>query len=198
MNQNIGLHVAAPPPKIELRLYVGGLQCHSAPAVRNVRSLCEEHLPERFELEIVDVSRVTHSGVTLRRGPVETSTVVRRAIESSRPVLDGAGHALQVLLPAEPLRVDVDPARFEQILVDLLDNAARHTPRGGRIVVSAKRSGGEAIIRVRDDGVGIATGLALVKSLVEMDGGAVEAHGEGAGRGSEVVVRLPLGPADGS
>jgi signal transduction histidine kinase len=219
MNANIA--PLARSPKIELRLYVAGPAPRSAHAIRCIRALCEEHLSERFDFEIVDlidVYRITRGAVALRREPVEVSAVVRRAVESSRPLIESTRHALQVLLPAEPLRVDADPRRFEQILVNLLDNAARYTPRSGRIVVSAKRSGGEVVLRVRDDGRGMApdllphvfdlfvrgdpsldgpqrglgVGLTLVKSLVEMHGGTVEALSEGVGRGSEIVVRLPL------
>jgi signal transduction histidine kinase len=218
---NANMAPLAAPPKLELRLYVAGPASRSAHAVRSLQTLCEEHFPERFDLEIVDVSSIPRGAVVLRREHVEVSAVVRRAVESSRPLLDAAGHSLQVLLSAEPLRVDVDPTRFEQILVNVLHNAAKYTPPRGRIVVSAKQSGGEAVVRVRDDGVGIAPellprvfdlfvqgdrslgraqggrgiGLTLVKSLVEMHGGTVEAHSEGVGRGAEIVVRLPLAAA---
>jgi len=125
-----------------------------------------------------------------------------------------------VALPAEPVFLEADQTRLEQVLANLLNNAAKYTERGGRIRLSAEREGGEVVVRVRDAGIGIPAdllprvfdlftqaersldrsqgglgiGLALVKSLVEMHGGRVEAHSEGPGRGSEFVVRLPALP----
>jgi CheY-like chemotaxis protein len=142
-------------------------------------------------------------------------------LEASRATVEKAGHELSVVLPGEPLVVEGDVVRLSQVLVNLVDNACKYTERGGRISLAVERDGAQAVIRVRDNGIGIPTerlgdifdmftqvdrslersqgglgiGLTLVSRLVAMHGGTVEAHSEGAGRGSELVVRLPLAEA---
>jgi PAS domain S-box-containing protein len=176
------------------------------------------HNLARLVDDLLDVSRITRGNVTLRKQPVDLAAIVAGAVDAARPSIDQHGHALRVELPAEPLRILADATRCEQVLVNLLNNAAKFTDRGGNITLSAERRGGEVVLRVRDDGMGISPellprvfdlfvqgertleraqgglgiGLTLVKSLVEMHGGAVEARSEGAGRGSEMVIRLPL------
>jgi PAS domain S-box-containing protein len=173
--------------------------------------------------DLLEVSRITRGKVDLKREPVDLATAVRAAVDTARPLIDTAGHRLTVELPAEPVTADADPVRLVQVVTNLLNNAAKYTPAGGAVTVVAGREADRAVVRVRDTGVGIPAdmlarvfdlftqvdrtrrqaqgglgiGLALVKSLVELHGGAVEAHSDGLGKGSEFVVRLPLaaGPA---
>jgi PAS domain S-box-containing protein len=173
--------------------------------------------------DLLDVSRVTQGKITLRKKRVFLSTIVERAVEATRAQLEERGHELSVSLPPE-IEVDADAGRLEQVLVNLISNAAKYTPAGGRIAVSAALDGGEVVLRVRDNGIGIAPdmlprvfelfaqanrsldraqgglglGLALVRRLVELHGGRVEARSDGCGRGAEFVAVLPaaLGPAD--
>jgi signal transduction histidine kinase len=173
--------------------------------------------------DLLDVSRISRGRVTLRTAPVALAEVVGRAVESSRPLLDTRRHALAVELPAEPVRLEADPDRLAQVVTNLLNNAAKYTPEGGRVRLAAERRGDEVLLRVGDNGVGIAPemlprvfdlfaqaeqtsdrsagglglGLTLVKSLVELHGGRVEAFSEGLGRGSEFVVRLPCSESAG-
>jgi CheY-like chemotaxis protein/anti-sigma regulatory factor (Ser/Thr protein kinase) len=144
--------------------------------------------------------------------------LLETAVESSRPLIEARGHRLEVSQPEPPLVVEGDPTRLAQVVLNLLNNAAKYTPEGGRIEVSAAREGDDAVIRVRDNGDGIppemlpkvfdlftqvshaidrsegglGIGLTLVRRLVEMHGGSVEARSEGRARGSEFLVRLPL------
>jgi CheY-like chemotaxis protein len=143
--------------------------------------------------------------------------VFRDITEASAELLAEQDHELLVSLPDQPLALHADPARLAQVLANLLDNAAKNSPRGARITLSAEREGGAAVIEVRDEGrgmtpdeltrafemfyqaegrsrrqTGLGVGLALVKSLVELHGGWIEAHSEGLGRGSAFRVHLPL------
>jgi PAS domain S-box-containing protein len=169
--------------------------------------------------DLLDVSRITRGKLTLQKAPVELASVVAHAVEIARPLIDGRKQHLAVALtPA--LRLEADPTRLAQVVANLLTNAAKYTPEGGHIGLSAEAAGGEVVVRVRDDGIGIppemlprvfdlftqaepamsqsqgglGIWLTLVKSLVEMHGGTVSVHSGGPGRGSEFVVRLPLGP----
>ncbi|PYQ11708.1 MAG: hypothetical protein DMF80_21015 [Acidobacteria bacterium] len=170
--------------------------------------------------DLLDVSRITRGKIELRREHVVLAAVVERALESARPVL--GGHPLSVSLPPEPISLQADPTRLEQVLANLLNNAAKYTPAGGTIHLTAAREGAQAVLRVRDEGIGIRSdmlervfelfaqadrlpervqeglgiGLTLVRSLVEMHGGTVAAASEGPGHGSEFVVRLPCLPAE--
>ncbi|HEU4516496.1 MAG TPA: ATP-binding protein, partial [Steroidobacteraceae bacterium] len=168
--------------------------------------------------DLMEVSRITRGHVSLRTESTDVQAIVQAAIETSRPLIDEAEHRLELSLPPEPLRLDADPMRLAQAVTNLLNNAARYTDKGGRIQVSALRQGDEAVVSVRDNGRGISAdmlprvfdlftqaapnrhyahgslgiGLTIVRSLVELHGGRVEAHSEGARRGSEFIVRLPL------
>jgi two-component system CheB/CheR fusion protein len=168
--------------------------------------------------DLLDVSRITQGKITLRTEPIVLADVVTRAVEMVRPLIDSRGHALEMTLPAEPIALHADPARLAQVLANLLANAANYTPAGGHIRLAAARVGAEAVIRVRDDGVGLASdilprifdlfvqgdtsldrtsaglgiGLTIVRRLVELHGGRVEAHSDGVGQGSEFVVVLPI------
>jgi CheY-like chemotaxis protein len=170
--------------------------------------------------DLLDVARLKQGKVSLQRRPVDLAAVLAQAVEAARPQIDARGHHLAVsATPGAPLPVDGDPDRLVQVFVNLLTNAAKFTPPGGHIALAAAREGAELVVRVKDDGAGIApdqlgrvfdlfaqaegaegergglgVGLALVKSLVELHGGAVEAHSAGPGQGSEFLVRLPAAP----
>ncbi|MBP3954475.1 response regulator [Gemmata sp. G18] len=171
--------------------------------------------------DLMDVARVSSGKVVLRKEPVPLRAVVDAAVETSRQAVEAGGHELALRMPAEPLPLNVDRTRLVQALANLLNNAAKYTLPGGRIVLSAQRDGGDAVVRVADTGVGIPAdmlpkvfemfaqvgtslersqgglgiGLTLVKRLVEMHGGSVRAESPGPGRGSTFTVRLPLAPA---
>jgi PAS domain S-box-containing protein len=165
--------------------------------------------------DLLDLSRLRHGRIQLRRQPVEVAEAVRHAIELARAVIDQRGHELTVDI-APGLRVAADPDRLVQIVANLLHNAAKYTPTGGHLRVAADGRGDDCVLRVRDDGIGMSQatlrtmfepfaqgdrerdvadglglGLSLVRSVVEMHGGSVTATSEGPGRGSEIVVRLP-------
>jgi PAS domain S-box-containing protein len=168
--------------------------------------------------DLLDINRISRGKFELKKERVELASVVRHAVEAARPLAASAGHELTVDLPPEPIYLDADPARIAQALGNLLTNAFKYTERGGRVWVAVKRDGGHAILRVRDTGVGLAVdqlthifemfmqvdatlersrgglgiGLSLVKRLIEMHGGSVEAHSDGPGRGSEFTIRLPV------
>jgi CheY-like chemotaxis protein len=161
---------------------------------------------------------VTHDRLELRRQRVELAEVVEGAIEASRPEIEAGGHALEVSLPEAPVLLDADPARLAQVLTNLLNNAAVYTPRGGLIRLAAAVAGDRLSLRVSDNGIGIdpahldgifglfsqvkmaldrpkgglGIGLALVRGIVELHGGTVEARSAGPGQGSEFEIRLPL------
>ena len=168
--------------------------------------------------DLLEVSRISRGKIELRKELVEVAALLRNALETSRPIIDSAGHRLSLSIPAESLIVEGDPVRLTQVLANLLNNAAKYTDAGGEIWLSARRERDAVTISVRDSGAGIppemlsrvfepftqidryakraqgglGIGLMLVKTLVEMHGGSVEAHSEGVGRGAEFVVRLQL------
>ncbi len=168
--------------------------------------------------DLLDVSRISEGKIQLQKEPTDLAAVVTRALESSGPLIAARRHSSTVKLPQEPLPVTGDPVRLVQVLSNLLNNAAKYTPEGGRIDLLVEREGETAVLRVRDNGMGIpremlprlfnpfeqsertldraegglGIGLTLVKRLTEMHGGTVEARSEGPGKGSEFVVRLPL------
>jgi PAS domain S-box-containing protein len=175
-------------------------------------------LMSRLLEDLLDVSRISLNKLELRKERVELAVVLEAALETSRPVIDAGGHALTLALPPEPIYLDVDPVRMAQVFANLLNNAAKYSEKGGRIRLTAVRSGGDVIVSVKDSGIGIVPevlprifdifsqakpalawsqgglgiGLSLVKGLVELHGGSVEARSEGPGRGSEFDVRLPV------
>ena len=171
--------------------------------------------------DLLDVSRITRGKIELKLGPIDVATVVGAAVETSRSFVDALEHELTIVLPPEPLLVMGDFARVAQILSNLINNAAKYTDKGGRISVTATGERGQVVFRVRDSGVGIpqhllssifelftqadrtlgrsqgglGVGLALVRRLVEMQGGSVSGYSEGPDRGSEFTVRLPAANA---
>jgi len=168
--------------------------------------------------DLLEVSRITSGLIELKREPVDIALALRAACDTSRPLIDAAGHRCTLQLPDEVLLLDGDPVRITQIFANLLNNAAKYTPPGGEILLDARRDAQEVVIMVRDNGHGISAeqlprifemfmrggrslaapqgglgvGLSLVQSLVQLHGGTVCAHSEGPGCGSEFTVRLPL------
>jgi PAS domain S-box-containing protein len=168
--------------------------------------------------DLLEVSRFTRGKIELRRARIALTPIVQSAIETSRPLIEAGGHRLKVNLPSEPLIVDGDSVRLSQVVANLLNNAAKYTEAGGEISLGVERVGDQAVLRVRDTGVGIPAemlprvfdmftqldrsenraqgglgiGLSLVRSLVTMHGGTVQASSDGPGKGSEFLVRLPL------
>jgi len=189
-------------------------------ANREVLALMERQLVHLIRLvsDLLDVSRISRGALALRRKPVELAAVVASALETSRPLIERRGHQLSVTLPADPLWVDADLIRMSQVLVNLLNNAAKYTESGGLIRLTVTREGSDAVVSVADTGIGIrpellpaifemftqvdrslersqgglGIGLSLAKRLVHLHGGSIEARSEGPGRGSEFVVRLPV------
>ncbi len=171
--------------------------------------------------DLLEISRITTGKIALRKRPVALETALHQAMELSEPVIRSQEHKVSISSASEPLIVDGDPVRLAQIFANLLNNAAKYTPSGGHIQISSQRAGDQVVVSVRDNGVGIledhmsevfelfaqlhcdtgreqgglGIGLALVRKLVELHGGNVEARSDGVGRGSEFIVRLPLSGA---
>ena len=192
--------------------------------IEEARAVMERQVGQMVRLvdDLLDVCRITRGKIELRKERVELAAVVDSAVETSRPLIEAAGHELTVALPPEPVVVDADPMRLAQVFSNLLNNAAKYTERGGHIWLTAERRGGEVVVSVRDTGIGIAAehlphalrhvlaggprrwsgrraGWASAwrwsSGLVEMHGGTVEARSDGPGKGSEFVVRLPAAEA---
>ena len=190
------------------------------PVVKRVGSVMDRQVAHLVRLvnDLLEVSRITRGLIAVHREMLDLGFVVHSAIDTSRPVVDAARHQLVIDIPSEPLTVFGDPVRLTQVFANLLTNAAKYTNAGGWIRIRVERGDGVAIVSVRDNGIGIAQqqlgsvfemftqvdrsdrraqgglgiGLTLVRSLVEMHGGTVEARSEGLGRGSEFRVELPL------
>jgi PAS domain S-box-containing protein len=176
------------------------------------------HQLVRLVDDLLDVSRITLDKLELRKEQVTLARVVQAAVEASRPLIEKCGHELTVTLPPEPVDLDADLTRLAQVFLNLLNNAAKYTEPGGHILLAAEREGGDVVVIVKDSGIGIAAdmlprvfemfvqvdqsldrsqgglgiGLTLVKRLVQLHGGSIEARSEGPGKGSEFVVRLPV------
>ncbi|MEP6997655.1 MAG: MASE1 domain-containing protein [Betaproteobacteria bacterium] len=175
------------------------------------------NLLTRLVDDLLDVGRITSGKIALHKEPVEVNAAVQRAVEASRPLADASKHTLDVHLSPEPLSVDGDLTRLSQVVLNLLTNAIKYTPPGGRIEVKVERDGDSALVRVKDTGIGMSAeliptvfdlfvqgersldrsegglgiGLTLVKRLVTLHGGTVSAQSDGPGRGSEFMIRLP-------
>jgi CheY-like chemotaxis protein len=192
------------------------------PAAEQARETLERplRLLKRLVSDLLDVARIAEDKVQLRPKRISLATVVESAVESSRLQVDEHVHELVVTLPAEAVALDADPVRLGQVITNLLSNAAKFTPNGGQIRLSAEvdDAAQEVVISVRDTGIGIATdqlesifgmfsqgssslegargglgvGLALARKLTELHGGSIEARSAGTGQGSEFLVRLPM------
>ena len=204
-------------------LHVLRLQFTGHPEIERAGAMMERQLSHLVRLvdDLLDVSRITRGKFELRKQPIELAAVVSRTVESVRSLMNERQHHLRIDLPAEALRLEADPDRVEQVLANLLNNAAKYTPHGGEIRFDAQREGDEIVLRVRDNGIGIraeamshlfdlfhqadrvpgrvseglGVGLTLVRNLVEMHCGSVSATSAGLNQGSEFVVRLPALPS---
>ena len=188
--------------------------------VLEARSMMERQLNQMVRLvdDLLDVSRITRDKLELKKQRVELAAVIQSAVETSRPLIEQASHEFSVTLPAAPIILDADATRLAQVFSNLINNSAKYTEPGGRITLVAELVGNQVAVRVRDNGLGIPAeamprlfqmfsqvdrnmeraqgglgiGLTLVRRLIEMHGGTVEAHSDGPGKGSEFIVRLPI------
>lgn len=171
--------------------------------------------------DLLDVSRITTGKLVIRKVVIEMQAVLRDAVETVRPFLDARRHELILEIPSEPISVEGDRTRLSQVFSNLVNNAAKYTEPGGRLVLSLAKEGEMSVVRVHDNGIGLephslstifdmfvqvdrtleraqaglGVGLTLAKRLVTLHGGTIAAHSEGAGRGSVFEVRLPLAGA---
>jgi CheY-like chemotaxis protein/two-component sensor histidine kinase len=178
---------------------------------RNIRRMT------RLIDDLLDVSRISHGHIELRKEPVDIVAIVKDVAEEFQPLADDAGNKVTTRLPAQPLYVEADPIRITQIVENLLHNAIKYTD-GGKVDIAVAQADGQAVMRMRDSGIGIAAedlpriwrpftqvdtslerrrsglgiGLTLVRTLVELHGGAITATSAGPGKGSEFVLKLPL------
>jgi CheY-like chemotaxis protein len=192
----------------------------SDPQLRDVREMMERQVNHISRLvdDLLDVSRVTRGKVRCQKEPTELAAVMAHAVETCRPFIAQRRQELVLSLPEEPLRMNADLVRLAQVFANLLNNAAKYSKEGSRITFAASREGDQAVVRVRDQGIGIAPemlprifdlfaqadvslgrsdgglgiGLTLVRSLVTLHDGVVQAFSDGLGKGAEFVVRLPL------
>jgi PAS domain S-box-containing protein len=172
--------------------------------------------------DLLDIARITSNKLDLRRQRIDLREVIDAAVETSRPLIDQLGHTLTVEAPAEAIHIDGDLVRMAQVISNLLNNSAKYTEAGGRIWLTAAREDNQAVIKVRDTGMGISAelmprvfemfaqaepaatrspgglgiGLTLVKRLVEMHGGTITVHSDGSGQGSEFVMRVPVATSE--
>jgi PAS domain S-box-containing protein len=202
-----------------LRMAPANVATAAATAVR-VHEMMDRQLGQLIHLvdDLLDIARITRGRIELKKEAVDLRTAVSMAVESSAALIQAGKHQLQVTLPDEALPLDADLTRLVQVLSNLLNNAAKYTPGGGRIALAAWREGALAVVAVTDSGIGIAPeaigsvfemftqvrssldraqgglgiGLSLVRRLVELHGGRVHAFSAGRGRGSTFTVRLPL------
>ena len=193
----------------------GGAESQS----QTVLAMMERQLQHMARLldDLLDVSRISRGKITLHSERIDLRHVVDTAVEASRPLIEQMGHVLLVSAPSKPAFLSADPVRFAQILSNLLNNAAKYTPPGGKIVLKAEHRGDEVEVSVSDNGIGIpgeslesifemftqigsqssnaqsglGIGLSLTKGLVTLHGGTIQAYSEGLGRGSEFRVRVP-------
>ncbi len=186
----------------------------------NARLMMERQVKQMVRLldDLMDLSRISQGKIELRKERVQLEEVLNSALETSRPLIEQMGHELTIALPEQPLIVEADTTRLAQVFLNLLNNAAKYSDPTSRIQLNVERQGREAVVSVKDTGIGISSdemprifdmfaqidrslgmshgglgiGLTLVRRLIEMHGGTVEARSEGPGRGSEFIVRIPI------
>ena len=191
---------------------------------RKAREMMERQVSQMVRLvdDLLDVSRITTGKLTVRKAVIDLHGVVRDAVETARPFIESRRHALELELPGEPVLVEGDRTRLAQVFSNLLNNAAKYTEPGGRITLALARDAREAVVRVRDTGIGLSresiadifdmfvqvdrtlersqaglgVGLTLARRLVELHEGRIDVKSEGPGKGSEFVVRLPLSSSE--
>jgi PAS domain S-box-containing protein len=189
-------------------------------SVQQSQQIIDRQLKQMARLldDLLDVSRIVYNKLELRKERIELRTAIQTAVETARPAVEASRQELIVDLPPQPVLLSADPVRLAQVLSNLLSNAAKYTAPEGHIRLAARQRGDQVEISVRDDGAGIAAGalprifdlfaqnepmfersksglgigLALVRGLVELHGGSVEARSDGPGKGSEFIVRLPV------
>lgn len=211
-----------PLAPIRNALHIMQLADDDSAAIGQARTMMERQLKQMVRLidDLLDVSRITRGKLDLRKERVELAAVIGNAVDTTRPLIEAAGHSLTVTVPPYPVYLDADPMRLAQVFSNLLNNAAKYTDRGGRLWLTASQDGSDIVIAVRDSGIGIPAdslstvfemfaqvdrsleksqgglgiGLTLVKRLVELHGGTVEARSDGPGKGSEFIARLPMVP----
>ena len=192
----------------------------ATPETENSLQIVERQIENLRRLvdDLLDLTRIGTGKIELRKDTVAVQEVVRRSVESVSALVSERRHRLEVLMPEAPMLVEADPSRLEQVFVNLLNNAAKYTPEGGRIWIKGTTEGNEAVVHVQDTGVGIPNemlprifelftqvessrpesdgglgiGLSLVKDLVTLHGGSVQVRSDGPGKGGEFAVRLPL------
>lgn len=207
-------------PLAPIRYGLATLQSRRPRELDDITAMMERQLQLATRLidDLLDASRIDRGTLTLRNENITLESFVNAGIETARPNIEKKSHELHVLYPPEPLYVHGDPIRLAQVVTNVLNNAAKFTPEKGRIEVTVRAKAGHAIIRVRDNGVGIAPediddifemfvqlnpgkgapaaglglGLALARSLISLHGGEITAHSAGPGRGTEFRIRLPL------
>ena len=193
---------------------------NNGPAVEQARAMMERQLGQMVRLidDLLDVSRISRGKFELRKERIELAAAIKSAIDTAQPLIDAAGHQLTVSGSARPVYLDADPVRLAQVFSNLLNNAAKYMERGGKIWLTVTPADGEVVVSVRDTGIGIPAdalpgifdmfsqvdhslekaqgglgiGLMLVKQLLEMHGGRIEAKSEGSGKGSEFIAHLPV------
>jgi signal transduction histidine kinase len=196
-------------------------RCDDPESVERYRSVIDRQTRQLAHLvdDLLDISRGVQGKIVLAREPMSVASLLERAEETVAPLSAERRHTLSMRLPPSSMVLAIDPIRMTQVLANVLNNAAKYTPPGGKIIVSARREGDEIVIRVRDSGRGmtreqiarvfdpffqvkrlrdqpeggLGLGLTLVRRLVELHGGSVEALSEGLGQGTEIVIRLPAG-----
>ena len=189
-------------------------------ALRAASGMLQRQVDQMSRLvdDLLDMSRITRGKIELRTQPIELAPIVHQAVEAVHDLYRTMDHELTVVLPPQPIYLDADPARLAQVVGNLLHNAGKFTDKGGHVWLTVEADAGQAVIRVRDNGIGIAAehqaelfkmfgqldtslersrgglgiGLTLVKTLVEMHGGRVEVQSDGPGRGTEFTIRLPM------
>lgn len=209
-----------PLPPIRNALEIMRLADNNPQTVERCRGMIERQLNQIIRLvdDLLDLSRFTRGKIKLRIEPIEVSAVVEAAVETSRPLIEAAQHTLTVLVPPEKIFFEGDATRITQVIVNLLNNGAKYTSPKGEIILSATVEGEHIALKVSDNGMGIppemlqdifqmfnqlpraeqhvqgglGIGLALVRGIVELHHGTIEAKSPGIGKGSEFIVRLPI------